>query len=618
MTRYDIESNKSTTKLHRVEASGSTSPFTGGDADDTAPTMSLDGDRVAFLRKRGDDEKPQVHVMRVDGGEATKLTDFPLGVDAITWMPDGDSLLAWVPLYRGHNTVEATNQEIEARKDRKVSAIVSEDLTYRYWDHWVANGVLHHLFRVDSTTGESTRLSDRAFLVDFDGPAGSLDVAPDGTEIAFHAAPDEDPYAHEYRFGVYTMQLDGSDPQLIDPDPIVQFGPRYSPDGRYLVYGSQPGAHEFYADRVRLLRVDRATTETVDLTPEWDRSPSSWEFADADHLILVAEDNARTRLFHLSVDGGTPARLTDGGTVGAAAPAGGVVWCTHNSLTEPPAAAVVDEQGLRRVGDPNTELASEWDLGTVEDVRFAGADGDEIQMFVISPPGHTSGPIPLVHNVHGGPHGVNGDTWYFRWNSQVFASTGYAVACVNFHGSSSWGQEFGASILGAWGDKPTIDVMTATDLLIEQGLADPERIAIAGGSYGGYLVAWMITQSDRFAACICHAGVIDLLGQWASDVRTSRDKAFGGLPWTNPEAMNRWSPADRMHDVVTPTLVVHGEKDYRVVVTQGLELYNILVDKGVPARLVYYPDEGHWILKPQNSIHWYGEFMDWLHRHLDA
>jgi dipeptidyl aminopeptidase/acylaminoacyl peptidase len=616
ITAYDVAEDRGTTKLHRIDRDGTSRPITGGPGDDTAPAVSPDGSHLAFLRKgTGEDARAQLNVMRLDGGEARSLTDFPLGVDALTWEPDGKSLLVWVPLYRGFDTIEATREEADARKDRKVSAIVSEDRTYRYWDHWVANGTLHHLFRVDATSREATRLCDRAFLVDFGGPADALDVAPDG-EIAFQGSVDENPYEREYRFGIWTLPADGGDPTLVDPDAVAHSRPRYSPDGRHLVYGSQPDAHDFYADRVRLMRLDRETASTIELAPGWDRSPSEWEFTSSGDLVLVADDDARTRLFRMPIDGGIPVRITDDGTVGGIRSAGETVWCTHHSLSDPPKTAVADGGGLERVGDLNDDLVGEWDLGRVEDVRFAGADGAEVQMYVVYPPGYQTGPVPVVHNVHGGPHSMNGDSWHFRWNSQVFASTGYAVACVNFHGSSSWGQDFAASILGAWGDKPSTDVLAATDLLVERGIADPDRIAIAGGSYGGYLVSWLITETDRFAACICHAGVTDLLGQWASDIRTSRDKAFGGLPWTDPEAMNRWSPSDHLHKVVTPTLVVHGEKDYRVVVTQGLELYNALIDKGVPARLVYYPDEGHWILKPQNSIHWYGEFMGWLERYL--
>jgi dipeptidyl aminopeptidase/acylaminoacyl peptidase len=187
---------------------------------------------------------------------------------------------------------------------------------------------------------------------------------------------------------------------------------------------------------------------------------------------------------------------------------------------------------------------------------------------------------------------------------------------VNFHGSDSFGDDFTRSIRGAWGDKPTVDIMAATDYLIGQGFIDEDRMAIAGGSYGGYLVSWIMGHTDRFACAVCHAGVTDLLGQWASDITAGREKAIGGTPWEDMDGVLKWSPLAHTVGMNTPTLVVHGELDYRVVVTQGLTLYGILKQKGVEARLVYYPDEGHWIEKPLNSIHWYGEFMGWLQRYI--
>jgi dipeptidyl aminopeptidase/acylaminoacyl peptidase len=295
------------------------------------------------------------------------------------------------------------------------------------------------------------------------------------------------------------------------------------------------------------------------------------------------------------------------------------VWCHHTSLSQPEDVAIAADGAVRRITEFNATILAEIELGRVDEIRFPGGDGDEIQMFLIYPRDFDpKRQWPLVHDIHGGPHGVSGDMWHWRWNPHVFASPGYVVAAVNFHGSSSWGNEFAKSIHGTWGDLPTRDVEAATDHLVATGYIDPKRMAIAGGSYGGYLVSWLIGQTDRYAAAICHAGVTNLLGQWATDLTYGRHVSFGGHPW-DPDGLantHRWSPTDHSMEWRTPTLVVHGEQDYRVVITQGLELYGILRGKGVPARLVYYPDEGHWILKPQNSLHWYSEFLGWLERWL--
>jgi dipeptidyl aminopeptidase/acylaminoacyl peptidase len=277
----------------------------------------------------------------------------------------------------------------------------------------------------------------------------------------------------------------------------------------------------------------------------------------------------------------------------------------------------LDGSGFRRLTTVNDELMAGAALGTVEEMTFRGAANEEVQMLVVFPPGfERSRKYPLVQLVHGGPVGTFGDAFSFRWNPQAFAAPGYVVAMVNFHGSSSFGQAFVESILGAHPDKPFTDVMKATDHLIAQGYVDPARMAAAGGSYGGFLVDWIAGHTDRFKALVSHAGVYSLLGQSASDSGYGRQHSYGGYPFTNLANVERWSPNRFSAGFHTPMLILHGERDFRVPVTQGLELYGVLTAKGVPARLVYYPEENHWILKGQNSRHWYGEVLGWLARWL--
>jgi len=621
ITAYDVAENRGRTRLHLVAAAGESRPLTREDADSTSPAVDPEGRRMAFIRKNADEDPGQLFVMRLDGGEAQRLTDLPLGALGPRWLPDGSALLVWSLVYRDHPAVEATRAERDARKQAKLKARVTEDRVYRYWDRWLTGGEVPHLFRVDAATGEATDLTPGwTRLVDFEEVGAGYDVSPDGRQVAFHALAVDPPY-REMRFAVYTLDLDGGEPRPVHPEgPPAQRRPRYSPDGSALLYGVQYDWPGFYADRTRLVRLDRATGERLALTEDWDRSPAGWEFTpDGDSVVFAAEDDARASLFVMGSRGGEPRVLAAGGWVYGPRPvAGGRVWCRAESLTHPAEVAVVEATGrLEVVGHHNDALLAPLDLGATEDVRFPGAGGSEIQMWVTYPPGFDPAkPWPLLHEIHGGPHGVSGDQWHWRWNSQVFAAAGYVVAAVNFHGSSSWSNEFARIIQGAWGDKPTADILAATDYLVARGFVDPERMAIAGGSYGGYLVAWLIGQTDRFKAAICHAGVTNLLGQYATDLTFGRARSFGGEPWSDLEAIRRWSPTDATAAMSTPTLVIHGEQDYRVVTTQGLELYGILKAKGVEARLVYYPDEGHWILKPQNSLHWYGEFLGWLERHL--
>jgi len=381
------------------------------------------------------------------------------------------------------------------------------------------------------------------------------------------------------------------------------------------VYGMQREI-DFYADRVRLVRYDRAALEHEVLTEDWDRSAAGWEFTPDGSLVFAAEDRGRVNLYRIGLSPGTPDLVATGGTYGTPVPAGDRMFAQYQELSRPTEIVEVG-QDLRPITNFTDAVMSELHLGDVEEVEFAGSDGTPIQAYLVYPPDFDpSTTWPLVHKIHGGPHGIFGDFFHFRWNAHAFAAPGYVVATVNFHGSTSWGEDFAASIHGEWGKKPTEDILAATDQMIERGFIDPDRMAITGGSYGGYLTAWLSTQTDRFACAIAHAAVTNLGGMYASDFTQGRPRAYGAEYFDDRERVEQWSPSAHASGYSTPTLVIHGEQDYRVPVTQGLELYGVLKAKGVDARLVYYPDENHWILKPANSIHWYGEVLGWLERYL--
>lgn len=618
VTTYDVEDNKGTSRLWKVDADGTMVPLTMGGIDASAPSPSPAGDRVAFLRK-DDDEQRQLHVMRLDGGEAEVVTDLPLGAGEAVWLPDGSGLVFAAPLYRDAPDLASTIEEHAQRNERKMRAVATEDRVYRFWDTWLAGEKIHHLFHLDLSTSAVRDLTpDLTAWIAMDDPAGTFDVAPDGAEVAFVADISPPPHG-VLQFTVHTVPLRGGDAtRVTESPPAEQRRPRYSPDGTHLLYGMQREA-DFYADRVRLVLLDRHTgTETV-LTEEWDRSASGWEWAGDSRIVFSAADRARVRIYETAPKVEEPRPLTDGGSTHGPRPEGELIWCRYEDASHPPDVAVIGTSGRRVVSGFNTEILDDLDLGAVEEFTTAGHDGREVQGWLVYPPGFDpAARWPLLHNIHGGPHGVNGDSWHWRWNTQVFAAAGYVVSSVNFHGSEGWGQEFAASIHGRWGDQPAFDVLAANEHHRNLGFIDDDRIAIAGGSYGGYLVTWLTTITDHFAAAICHAGVTDLLGQWASDVTAGRERSIGGVPWKDLDAVQRWSPVAHTGNVTTPTLVIHGERDFRVVVTQGLLWYGLLHAKGVPTRLVYYPDEGHWIEKPQNSLHWYGEFLGWLDRWLQA
>ena len=625
VTTYDLETNKGKTRLWLVPGEGGEPrPLTSEEHASTEPAVSPDGRWISFLRTRGE-EKPQLHIMPLDGGEAERLTDLPLGVLDPRWFPDGTKVAFISMLLEEAPTPEGTKGLLEKRAKDPVKAHVTEDRVYRYWDRWLTEGEKPHIFVLDLATRRMTDATPQGTgWFDLMDPCGQYDISPDGTEIAFAANSSRPPH-QLLRWAIYTAPASGKGPvtcltpEGTPPKSADFWRPRYSPDGKSIYYGMQRDPY-FYADKVRIVRHDRASKTHTVLTEDWDRSPAAWELAKDGTVILEAEDRGRVLLFAMPAGGGTPNPLTEQGTVsGLKIGRDGRVYFTLQTISAAPEATSIrlDGKELRELTGFNDALLSEVALGEVREIEFAGADGNRVQMFVVLPPGFDpKRKWPLVHVIHGGPHGIAGDNFHFRWNPQAFAAPGYVVACVNFHGSTSWGQDFAAVIQGGHGDKPYTDIMRATDFLLETGYIDEKRMAATGGSYGGYLVCWIAGQTGRFACLINHAGVFDLIAEYASDITQGRHQAYGGEPWDRLDAIDRWNPARFARGFTTPMLVIHGERDYRVPHTQALAVYNIYKAKGVDARLLFFPDENHWVLKPRNSLVWNREVHAWLKRYL--
>ncbi len=620
VTTYDLETNEGRGRLWRVDAeSGAARPLTSADASSGSPAISPDGRHVTFTRKdaRG---KAQVHVMPLDGGEAEKLTDLPLGAFDPKWLPDGSGLVFAGMLIVDHLTPEATAAELERRDQDPVKAHVTEERVYRYWDTWLTTGEVPHLFTIDLATRSLRDLTPESTVwFDWNDPTGNYDIAPDGGEIVYGGIFLDRAKRDLMRSALFTVPFAGGAATCLTPDhPSDDHTPRYAPDGRTIVYGMQHDPF-FYADRVRVMAYDRATKAHRELVTDWDLSPAHWVFGADGALFLDAEDRGRTSIFRWA-GAGAPERIVEGGTIGGVRAArNGTLFFQLQHLSAAPEVHVAgaDGRGVRRVTRFTEETMSAFATGEVREMYFAGAEGEQVQMFVVLPPGFKEGTrYPLVMMVHGGPHGASADAFHFRWNGHAFAAPGYILAMPNFQGSTGWGQDFAKRIQGGWGDLPYRDVMKATDVMVATGWVDEQRMAAAGGSYGGYMASWIEGNTDRFACIVNHAGVYNLLSQYASDVTQGRARSMGGEPWDGLEGIDRYNPARTAAGFRTPMLVLHGEKDYRVPVTQGLECYGVLKAKGIPARLVHFPDENHWILKPRNSMFWYGEVRGWLERYL--
>ena len=623
VTTYDVAENRGNADIWVVPITGGTPRrLTTNPASDSGPVWSPDGKRIAFGSRRDADKAAQIYMIDLGGGEAVRLTEMPLGAGSVKWLPDGTRLVFVSHVIAGHESPEATAKAIEARDKEKVKARTTENRTYRFWDRWLTDNEFPHLFVVDIATKKVTDLTPgSASLFGLQDGSGDYDVAPDGLTIVFSAQASPAPYK-SLNYDLFSVPTAGGEVKNLTPDsPGSDTGPVFSPDGSRIAYGREVRGGG-WPDYTRVAILDRQSGTSSMLTDGWDYTAGNRQWTpEGRAIVFTAELRARVNVYKVDVSGAsTPRELHRGGTVAGLeiAKTGDIVFQRHD-VNRPPEIATMraDGSGFRYVTTVNDALMAKTSMGPIEEITFKGAGGDDVQMFVVFPPGFDKAKkYPLVQLVHGGPIGTFGDGFSFRWHPHAFAAPGYVVAMVNFHGSSSFGQKWIESILGAHADKPFIDVMAGTDALIARGYIDETRMAAAGGSYGGYLVNWIAGHTNRFKALVSHAGVYSLTGQFASDATEGREHSYGGYPFTNRANIEKWSPNRFATGFNTPMLVLHGERDFRVPVTQGLELYGVLSAKGVPARLVYYPDENHWILKPLNSKHWYGEVLGWLKKYL--
>lgn len=624
VTRFDVEKNRGNSDLWLVPVDGSAKPrqLTFDEGSDTSPVWSAAGRRIAFLAKRGEGPA-QLHLLPLDGGEAQAVTELPVAPQAPRYSPDGKRLYFVAETFADlDGDWPAVKQRLEAAKEDETQAKAGETRALRYWDHYLTDGTVPHLFTLELSSGEVTDLTpDLDLLWSLDGP--DWDLSPDGREAVFVANSTAPPYA-TLNFDLYALPL-GSDglaagaPRNLTADnPADDFSPRYSPDGRWLVWSRQLRP-ELDPDFARLARLERKSGSIGALAPEWDVSPTIAGFAADGRLLVTVEERGRVHLYALALGGGDPKPLARGGRIGAADGARGGRVVFARATTGQPAELYVVETGAaareKALTAFNAERVAALAPVRVEELNVSGAGGEPVHSLVVYPPGFDRArKWPLLVVLHGGPHGASLDDYHFRWNPMLMASQGYVVVQPNFHGSSGYGQAWAESILGDHASQPFEDVEKTVDHLIALGVADPDRLFAAGGSYGGYLVNWILGHTARYRALVSHAGVYDLMAQFASDSTWGRSRNYGATPWQDPARVLQFSPSMAAANFQTPTLILHGEKDYRVPYTQGLNLHGVLQAKGVPSRIVVFPGENHWILKPQAAFVWWKEFFAWLER----
>jgi len=623
----ELEANRNASDIWMVPTGSGVLMQLTRSGHDSSPVWSKDGKQLAFLSAR--EGNSQVYLLSMEGGEARALTHLSTGADMVKWSPDGKMILFTSSVYPDCKDDACNSARDGEREKNKVKAHVADHLLYRHWTHW-NDGKRGHLFVVaaDGSGGARDLTTGANYDVPPDERGGPGDIAfsPDSKEICFTAVMDK-VEAISTNGDLFIVPVGGGEPKRITSQTGFDGNPVFSPDGRYIAYHAQLTAG-YESDRWRVMLYDRQAGKSENLSEGFDRSANElgWS-ADSKTIYFVAEDETLQPIYAMTARAGAePKKIVAEGLNGnlGVSSDGKLLVFTRSSLTTPAEvfAASSDGGNVRQLTHHNDAILATLEMNAPETFWFQGAGGMRVQAMLIRPPRFdASKKYPLLVLLHGGPQTMWTNSWGYRWNAQVFSAPGYVTLMINRRGSTGYGQKFTDEITNDWGGKAYEDVMKGVDYTIAKyPFVDSTRMAAAGGSYGGYMANWIATHTGRFKALISHAGVYNKPAMYGSTEELwFEEHDMQGTPWTNAESYRKWSPltyAGELGKYKTPTLVIAGERDYRVPYTQSLEFFSALQRQDVPSKLAVFPDEGHWISKPQNSQFWYKTFLDWLATYL--
>jgi len=616
VTAASLPDNRGVSRVWLAEVTtGQARELTAGPGSDRQPRWSPDGRTLAFVSTR--QNGAQLWILPIGGGEARRVTSLPDGVADPVWLPDGKGLVIT------SDVKWPATQEIDRRNDDyPTEARIWTTLLWRHWDEWRA-GKRQHLFLVtlaDNGAKDLTPLDHDVPTIATSGD-GDVAVAPDGLEIAV-AMHGDSTVADNTNVDIYLLGRDGAAPRALTPGRGANNTPRYSPDGKWLAYLSlaRPG---FEADRQRLMLTRRSGERTAgapaaEATAGWALSVSSYTWCpDSKCVYAAVEERGRERVYRIDIPAfrRAPVATADGVNSNVnVAPDGATLVYLHQSNTQP-AEVWAGGRQLTHHTDP---AVAQLDLKPLEGYGFVGALGDSVYGWVVRPPGfNPARRYPLVYLVHGGPQGAWNDTWHSRWNYQMFAARGYVVAAVNFHASTGYGQKFTDAISQHWGDYPLEDLLKGLDIVARLPYVDSTRMGAAGASYGGFMIYWLAGHTNRFKVLVAHDGVFNPVSMaGTTEELWFVDWEFGGTPYANRALYEKWSPLNAVQNWKTPILIVHSQLDYRVDLSEGYQAFTAAKVLGVPAKFLYFPDEGHWVTRPRNRRVWWGTVLDWLDQYL--
>ncbi len=635
VTTPNLKENKNLTDIWLMPIAGGTPrQLTNDPAADRRAIWSPDGKWIAFESTRSGTS--QIWIVSPDGGEAKQFTRLATGAAQHVWSPDG----RWIAFvsevfpefsHLPFEQADSMNRDrLEEMKNSTVKARVITRLLYRHWDSWV-EGKRKHIFVQPfagfdvPTVPRDLTPGDRDAVPTSSTFSAGTDFAfsPDSKELAYTATPlpvrEE---AWNTNHDIYTVSINGGEPRQLTTNPAADGYPRYSPDGRYLLYRAQrtPG---FEADRWELMLYDRTTGRTRSLTENFDASVGApvW-FPDSKRIFFESEEQGREPIFVVSVTGNDVKKVFDRGVNRSIVvmPDRKRLLFMHERATRPVELATIklDGSGFMQVTHVNDELFAALTIPEPESVWFDGEGGTKVQAWIHKPPIMEEGKkYPLVYMVHGGPQGAWLDAWHYRWNPAVWAAQGYVVMAPNPRGSTGFGQKFVNDISRDWGGKVFVDLMKGLDFACSLPYVDSTRKAAAGASYGGYMMNWFLGHTgNRFNTIVTHAGVYNFESMYGTTEEVWFDEWEHGIPWENREEFVKHSPHIYANNFRTPTLILHGERDYRVPISEAMQLFTALQRQGVPSKFIWFSDEAHGILKPANSKFWHETVFDWLKEYL--
>jgi dipeptidyl aminopeptidase/acylaminoacyl peptidase len=614
----DLENNARPRQIYTVPVNGGSALQITSIGRNERPRWSPDSKRIAYISDRAGSS--QIWTMDPDGANAKQVTTLSTEAAGVSWSPDGKTFVFTSDVYPDCPNDACNAKRIEAEKNSKVKARLYTSLLYRHWTEW-KGARRRHIFAVPAAGGTPKDLTGG---IKYDVPPFSLggpddySISPDGLEVCYAANLDED-QAFSTNSELYVVPIEGGEAKKISTSAGGDNSPQYSPDGKSIAWRMQARAG-YESDLWRLVVLERATSKLTVLTESLDRPVTGFAWhPDSKRMAFTTEDHGRQAAQLISANGGGTRVLTQGAShvddIQFSADGKTLVY-TEQSGSSPSEiyAATSTERSPRALTRLNDALLGSYQLVPYEEFNVNGAEGTQVHSFLLKPPNFDpSKKYPALILIHGGPEGAWTQSFSYRWNPEVFAAAGYVVAMPNPRGSTGYGQKFTDEVNGDWGGRAYDDIMAATDYVAKLPYVDADRMAAAGGSYGGYMVNWILGHTDRFKALITHAGVYDLRSEGGETEELWFPKwEFSGMSWENPDMYEKWSPSNFVKQFKTPTLVIHGEQDFRVVMGQGLQLFTALQTQKVPSKLLLFPDEGHWVLKPQNTMLWYKAFLEWI------